>query len=168
MKCLRALDAETGQPITRFQVWKRCHGVWDGGKSYEGEAILLGADAWVVLAGKYRGVRGTDVPDEDGIIEVALEPGSWSALLVFEEAAGDTPGDPDFGRNRRLLAGVEVFADGRSVGKSDDEGMLLLSSDSSPRKLAFRLEGWHVVEESDPGAVPRPGSVHHVWMLSDG
>jgi hypothetical protein len=64
---------------------------------------------------------------------------------------GDSLGNPDMGRRRALLAGVEVRADGEFAGQSDGDGLVLLAGQSAPASLEFRLGGWRVVSERKSG-----------------
>ncbi|NOT31349.1 MAG: carboxypeptidase regulatory-like domain-containing protein, partial [Planctomycetes bacterium] len=126
---LRVRDAESGELLTRFEVWNRQLGLWQingvsihehpGEEAPVSQLEVGDMDAWVVLAPGHRGAFGTNDLALAGVVEVALERG-WSELLVFEDVEGDALGNPDIGRRRALLAGVEVRADGEFVGASDE------------------------------------------------
>lgn len=165
---LRVRDAQSGELLTRFEVWNRQLGLWQrngvsvhrhpGEEAPVSQLEVGDMDAWVVLAPGHRGAFGTNELARDGVVEVALERG-WSELLVFEDVEGDALGNPDFGRRRALLAGVEVRADGEFVGASDEDGLVLLTGAGQPAALEFRLGGWWLVSERHLGALRFVGLV---------
>jgi hypothetical protein len=152
---IRVLDATTGHPIPEASVLGFTAGYWQRQKAWsssDGDELPTrlgpGTERWVAMAPGHRARMGSlpnSSADED--LDVALEAG-WSMFLRFV----DVEGPAWFGldpRTRGLapLSGVQVFADRRPVGESDDSGFLLLDLDHTPNALEYRLAGWSVVSE---------------------
>lgn len=64
-------------------------------------------------------------------VVVKLEPG-WGQIYKVT-----TP-------EREPLEGVELFANGERMGKSDAQGLIAIQLPEQPRTLEFRLDGWRV------------------------
>lgn len=141
----RAIDAETGDPIEKSWsiVWQgnpldniRLEDDWETGLY---EAVPEGVSlTWVLRAKGYRLARGDESDIRPGtdhrVIEARLVRG-WGQVFKVTESEGD-PGDP--------IAGVELLADGVSVGVTDARGMVSMDLDAKPSRLEFRFDGWHV------------------------
>jgi hypothetical protein len=118
----------------------RLHGQWlldDGGYA------LADVERWIALVPGRRPVTG----ERPGRGEIRLEPeaGHGQAFL-FTEAGRDTAWANGGGVRGRMLGGVEVVADGRTVATSDAAGLAVLDLARAPVEVAFRLPGWRVVE----------------------
>ncbi len=139
----RAVDDATGQPIAKSWtlVWLgdpmndvRLDADWESGL-YRG--VPAGASLrWVLHAEGYRLAMGDESafrPEgETRMVEVRLARG-WGQVFKVTTNDGETP-----------LAGVELVADGSTIGHTDARGILCTNLDSMPRQLDFRLEGWRV------------------------
>ena len=101
-------------------------------------------DAWVLLSPGRRPRRG-GVPAQ-GELRLALEPGHGQAYL-FSEAGFDAVFANGGGVRGRVLAGVEVWADGRRVARSDEDGLALVDLERAPGTVEFRLRGWRTFQE---------------------
>ncbi len=149
---MRVRDAETHEVLAVFEVWTRLHGRWRRQRAADalpwGERELLGSDAWVVQAKGYRSVRAQRAPDGPEVVEVELERG-FGQVLVFADVEDTSMDELDLGPRRALLAGVEVWEDGRFLGQSDADGLLLLDHEAVPGSLDFRLPGWRVVSSDE-------------------
>jgi hypothetical protein len=111
-----------------------------------------------VLAAGHRAVRGGGTGSED--VEVVLERG-WAELLLFEDALGDTSGNPTSAACARCCPGVEVFADGVRAGVSDADGIVLDRGRGAARGARFPLGR---MARRPRGELGNP---HQVWMVRD-
>lgn len=163
---LRARDASTGAPLTSFIVLASERGGWAIGEprtiraAKDGE-VLLGPrfDGWILYASGHRAQRGTCDGSSTSTREVMLERG-WSEILSFEDVEGDCIGLP-FSRSaqrRTPVAGVEAWADGKALGESGSDGILIAEDENEPARLEFRLAGWRVVGEA------RRAEMRRVWL----
>lgn len=139
---VRAIDAETGDPIGKSWniVWQgdplddvRLDDDWETGLY---EAVPEGVSLhWALHAEGYRLARGDEshihAEANHRVIEARLVRG-WGQIFKVTT------------REREPIAGVELVADGNSLGVTDSQGMVSMDLDAKPRSLEFRYEGWHV------------------------
>lgn len=159
----RPRDAETGAPIDRFYVHCDIGGRWMpsarratfGGRGWawhEGSPLR-----WRISAEGYRSTSGTDQQivrsGESWIVETELQAG-WTASLLFRDVAAmdktwfDSPDDELEVFRSPPVEGVQVFADGVEVARSDPEGLAVLNLDAAPVRIEFRHPEWRL-EHSD-------------------
>jgi len=138
----RAIDAQTGAPIEKSWniVWQgdpledvRLDDDWETGLY---KAVPEGVSLkWVLRAEGYRLATGdeTDIRTEADhrVVEAKLERG-WGQLFLVTT------------REREPIEGVELLADGNSVGVTDSQGMVSMNLDAKPRGLEFRYKDWIV------------------------
>jgi hypothetical protein len=104
---------------------------------------IADVERWVLVSNGGRPASGER--PETGARRVTVAPGyGWACLLM--EAGRDTTWANGGGVRGRMLAGVQVVADGRVVAESDAAGLALVDLECAPDELAFRLPGWHVME----------------------
>lgn len=92
---------------------------------------------WAVRGRGYRLDVGTErdlTKTKDGLRRTSTLEAGWGKILEFYREDGETP-----------LSGVEVLADGESLGESDRHGLFFLDLPRMPKALSFNLEGWEVV-----------------------
>jgi hypothetical protein len=87
----------------------------------------------------------SDIAPVDGrmLARIPLEPG-WGLRLRLTEERSGAP-----------LGGVELWADGRPVARSDSAGLVAVSMPAAPVELDLRLPGWRptrVVDVAELGA----------------
>jgi len=124
----------------------RIHGHWiDSTDSLARDAV----ERWIVLAKDHRPASG-ETP-ADGVVHVTLEPGFGMAFFFLEQGGAS----PFWQSNVacRSIEGVEVRADGQSVGRSDRDGLALVSLTRNPAAIEFALPGWIVLGEERDGLV---------------
>lgn len=146
---LRAIDARTGNPIeTSWSiVWQgdplddvRLDDDWESGL-YRGvpEGVPL---RWILRAQGHRLAAGdqTDIRAhaDHRVIEARLEPG-WGQVFTVTT------------RDDEPIAGVELLADGSSIGVTDALGVVAINLDAKPNRLEFQYRDWVVASGSvDP------------------
>ncbi|MBK7645227.1 MAG: hypothetical protein IPJ19_19645 [Planctomycetes bacterium] len=95
---------------------------------------------WSLWAEGYRPVFGDESAfvreGERRVAEVALEHGWATKVLVLTRAPAATP-----------AARALVEIDGRSMGYTDESGMLAVSGNDEPKSLVVRLDGWRMAND---------------------
>jgi hypothetical protein len=130
------VDGETEQACGLV----RLHGQWF---LDHGGFARADVERWVAL---YPGRRPATGERPVGA-EIRVEPGAGHGqAFLFAEAGRDTAWANGGGVRGRMLAGVEVLVDGRTVATSDAAGLALVDLAQAPGEVAFRLPGWQVVE----------------------
>ena len=151
-----------------------------------GEVVgWLGPEAptplWTLWVDGARPARGdaSSWRDAESVPEVVrLEPG-WGVELVLRDASRarlPLPDDDTWLRTGLVasappLVDVEVFADGKRLGRTDADGRFFLSLERPPVRLELRREGWRAldpgctgeVDRTDNKALARAGTAV-VWM----
>ena len=139
----RAIDARTGAPIEESWniVWQgdpledvRLDDDWKTGLYREvTEGVPL---RWVVRAEGYRLATGDEADirteEEHRVVEARLERG-WGQIFKVTT------------REREPIAGVELVADGDSIGVTDAQGMVSMDLNAKPAALKFRYKDWGVI-----------------------
>ncbi|MCP3920549.1 MAG: carboxypeptidase regulatory-like domain-containing protein [bacterium] len=131
-------DAETGRALEAFEVLHTADGRAVLSRSLDGALSLRdvpieAAFSWAVRAsGYYELVHDAcrvHVFDDRVEVEAPMRCG-WSYRLNARDGAG------------RPLGGVEVLADGTSLGFTDGEGKLTCRHPEKPLRLSLSAEGW--------------------------
>lgn len=164
------VDAASGKGIERATV-----SLWVNGKSFlttgltggHAEIEPIRPDASVdiaCLAPGYRAVlkHGLQLPSR-GPLRIEMESG-WGVVLEARamEAAAVPP-----------LEGLHVQVDGRSAGRTDSLGRLLLTAAKPPLEIRAELEGWTYVHgdvDASDGALTSPAGVSltRLWFRAAG
>ena len=148
----RAVDAETEEPITTFEV--RLTFLAGGGGSLaaridadeDGVARkeTLRTDArfeWVASARGYVPAFGDEracVEDEGDLrLDLRLRAGWGARVVALDE-------------DRQPLSGVRVLVDGVDLGATDAAGILDVSTETVPGRLELERDGWRQVDASGP------------------
>jgi len=165
---VRCVDAETGEPLEGAQSRVRVTGP---GQGYwlredmdsvmrqtqglrEQRYGLVPEDArleWIVGAPGHGLARGDEsamrIESGVGVVETRLTPGFGQFFLVTTHDRGLRP-----------IAGVELLADGASIGRTDERGVVFLEGEEEPARIEFRYPGWHESwRSSSPEAMKRQG-----------
>ncbi|MBK7876998.1 MAG: carboxypeptidase regulatory-like domain-containing protein [Planctomycetes bacterium] len=149
---VRARDRDNGLVLDGLRVWVE----FQNGPSRErraasGEPIERGVPLertfrWRIDAPGYGSVRGDEKAfaleeHVDGrirrVLEVALEPG-WADVVRAVRRDG-----------RSVIEGVEVFVDGRSVGKTGKDGNLKVELRDPPKTLEAKHPNWVLAGKAD-------------------
>jgi hypothetical protein len=139
----RATDAQSGREI-EARPWVLQSGRWCGP---EVSCEPADVERWVLVAKDHRPASGRT--PETAQVDARLEPG-WGCALFFTEGTGG-----DYPERRGPIAGVEVWADGLLLARSDQDGLALVSLPRKPGqdgdkeiRLECGLNGW-VLEYGD-------------------
>ena len=140
---MRALDAATGDPVPDFRVYFHPLGNVEALESGSADEpwtrdVYQGVRfTWRLHAPGYRAVTGDESSfAAQGVLDVELERG-FSAVVNLLSI-----------ESMRSVAGVEVFADGRSVGWTNQDGFLYLDLPERPRLVTVDPTAW-VVHDDD-------------------
>jgi hypothetical protein len=136
---LHPIDKATGEPLADYQVYFHPAGNVEAQESgsaaepWTREVSEGVAFKWRVHAPGYRAASGNESAFAgDAELTVALEPG-FSAVINLNSI-----------ESLRSLEGVEVFADGVSVGWTDADGFLYLDLPSRPKRISLDPTLWTV------------------------
>jgi hypothetical protein len=157
-------DAESGEVLEEFRVVYRTAGWWNP------EGLLLNAGAvaaqlpsdtpttWIIYQPGYLPRYGSFAEGprdlEARTIRLELERG-WGAELFLRDAqgGGDRPELDTWTTMARVhqappVAGVEIRADGVSLGKSDEQGVFRVELEAEPDRLEIGGAEWKAIDST--------------------
>jgi hypothetical protein len=139
---IRASSAASGEPLESFRVFFQTEGNVELLELATREApwereISEGVEfEWRVFAGGFRASSGTALSfGRESELDVRLEPGFSAVVNVLSI------------ESLRSLEGVEVFADGVSVGMTNAGGMLFLDLPERPDHITFDPSLWSIFSD---------------------